>query len=134
MSFTTAPVIDLLIRIKNAYMVRKAKVEGVTYSKFKIKVLELLKKAKFISDWKIEEVWSKKSITIELFDQWDYNELTPVIKVYSKPSRKYYLWYKEIKWVAWGRGIWLISTSKWLMFTHEAKEQKIWWELIAEIY
>ncbi len=134
MSFTAAPVIDLLIRIKNAYMVRKISVEGVIYSNFKIKLLELLKRSKFIADWQIEKVWSNKFINIELFYEWDYNELVPVIKIYSKPSRKYYIWYKDIKWVAGWRGVWLISTSKWLMFTHEAREQKVWWELIAEIY
>lgn len=134
MSFTNAPVIDLLIRIKNAYMVRKNSVEWVTYSKFKVKVLELLQSAKFIYNFEVKEEDGKKFIQVGLYDKWDYNELIPIIKVYSKPSRKYYVWYKDIKGVAGGRGIWLISTSKGLMFSHQAKEQKIGWELIAEIY
>jgi hypothetical protein len=27
-----------------------------------------------------------------------------------------------------------MSTNQWLMAAHEAKQNKLWWELIAEIY
>jgi ribosomal protein S8 len=43
MSYVNAPIHDLLIRIKNAYMARKILVEWVSFSNFKQQVLELLK-------------------------------------------------------------------------------------------
>lgn len=58
----------------------------------------------------------------------------PEIKFYSKPSRPWYISHKDIHAVAGGKGIWIMSTNQWLMASHEAKLQKIWWELIAEIY
>jgi small subunit ribosomal protein S8 len=58
----------------------------------------------------------------------------PVVKFYSKPSRPWYVSYKDLKSVASGRGIGLISTSEGLMPTHVAKQKKLGGELIAEIY
>lgn len=134
MSFVNAPVHDLLIRIKNAYMARRRTVEWVVYSKFKGQVLELLKRFKFIDSFEIIEEWSKKFVTIHLHVTWNMNEDVPAITFYSKPSRRWYVSRQELKPVAWWVGIWIISTSQWLMATHEAKKKKIGWELIAEIY
>lgn len=134
MSYTSAPIIDLLIQIKNAYMARKTHLTGIVASNFKLKVCELLKKAKFILDFSVHSEWNKKTLSIDLLHSSLMNEVVPEIKLFSKPSRKYYIPYEEIKWVAWGKWVGLISTNKGLMFTHEAKELKLWWELIAEIY
>ncbi len=134
MSYTWAPIIDLLIQIKNAYMARKSHIGNITSSNFKLKVCELLKRAKFIADFSVVSDGNKKTLEIELLQSSLMNEVVPQIKLFSKPSRRLYTGYEDIKGVAGGRGIWLISTDKWLMFTHEAKAQKLWWELIAEIY
>lgn len=134
MSYTSAPIIDLLIQIKNAYMARKYHLWNIVASKFKTKVCELLKKSKFIKQYDIVTEGNKKTLVIDLIDSTNMNEVVPEIKIYSKPSRKYYLGREDIKWVAGWRGIGLISTDKGLMFTHEAKALKVWWELIAEIY
>ena len=55
MSYVNAPIHDLLIRIKNAYMARKTAVNGVVYSKFKVKVLDLLKEDHFVKGYEIVE-------------------------------------------------------------------------------
>lgn len=135
MSFVNAPVHDMLIRIKNAYMARRENVKPIICSKFKCEVLKLLKKYWFIKDFEIQEdTASKKYIVVHLNEVNDPINDIPVIKFYSKPSRPWYVWYDDIKSVAWWRWIWILSTSKWLMASHEAKSNKIWWELIAEIY
>ncbi len=135
MSYVNAPIHDLLIRIKNAYMARKNEVEGVTFSNFKVKILELLKQYKFINDFKInDENGKKKTIVVHLKSVVDPVNDIPEIKFFSKPSRPWYVSYKDIKRVAGGKGIGIISTNQWLMAAHIAKEKKLWWELIAEIY
>lgn len=134
MSYTSAPVIDLLIQIKNAYMVRKTRIDNVMYSTFKATVCQLLQRAKFIHSFEIIQDGNKKSLQIELLQTTNMNEAVPNIKLFSKPSRRYYVGYEEIQWVAWGKWIGIISTDKGLMFTHEAKAQKLWWELIAEMF
>jgi small subunit ribosomal protein S8 len=58
----------------------------------------------------------------------------PNVKFFSKPSRPWYVGYKDLKLVAWGKGIGIISTNQGLMATHVAHEKKIGGELIAEIY
>ncbi len=132
--YVNAPIHDLLIRIKNAYMARKDSVEWVVYSKFKDKILLLLKKYNFISDYSVHSDWNKKYLSVSLNSISNSIDGIPNIKFYSKPSRSWYVWYADLKSVANWKGIWIISTNKWLMAVHEARKLKIWWELIAEIY
>jgi len=134
MSFVNSPVHDLLIRIKNAYMARLNKVNGVMYSNFKKDLLELLKKYKFVKDYEILQDWNKRTIRVLLHDVVDPVNDIPSIKFYTRPSKRWYISSANIKWVAWGRWIWIISTSKWLMASHEAKKLNLWGELIAEIF
>lgn len=135
MSVTNAPIHDLLIRIKNAYLARRQDVKDVIYSNFKKEVLDLLKRYNYILDYKvIEQENNKKFLSIQLKEVVDPVNDIPVIKFISKPSRRMYIWYESIKSVAWWRGIWIISTNQWLMAAHEAKAKKLWWEIIAEIY
>lgn len=125
MSFVNAPIHDLLIRIKNAYMARRTQVDGVVYSNFKVNVLELLKQYGFILSYDVVTEGSKKTISITLKEVEDEINDIPVIKFYSRPSRRWYISYKEIKSVAAGRGIGIMSTSQGLMPTHIAKQKKI---------
>lgn len=134
MTYINAPIHDLLIRIKNAYMARKTSVEWVPFSNFKVKILELLKLYGFVQLFVIKEIDGKKFINISLKRVLNPVEDVPHIKFFSKPSRPWYISYKNINLVAGGKGIGIISTNQWLMPTHVAKEKKLWWELIAEIY
>lgn len=135
MSYVNAPIHDLLIRIKNAYMARKIVVEWVVFSNFKHQVLELLKQYGFVKDCEIVDAGNgKKTLTIHLKSVKDPINDIPKVKFYSKPSRAWYVRYKDIKSVAGGKGIWIISTNQWLMAAHTAKQKKLWGELIAEIY
>ena len=105
MSYVNAPVHDLLIRIKNAYMARKTNVDNITFSKFKVNVLDLLKRYNFIKSYEIIEKNNKKSINVLLKMVENPVNDVPEIKFYSKPSRPWYISYKDIKAVAGGKGI-----------------------------
>lgn len=130
-----APIHDLLIRIKNAYMARRRTISGVWYSRFAESVLQLLKQYKFIEGYTVsDEENNKKFITISLKEVKNPVQDIPVIRFFSKPSRRRYVSYKDLKPVAWWQGIGIISTSKGLLPTHEAKKQQVGGELIAEIY
>jgi small subunit ribosomal protein S8 len=100
MSYVNAPVHDLLIRIKNAYMARKTTISGVTFSKFKVNVLDLLKRYNFIKDFEIQDNEGKKSIKIVLKPVENPINDIPEIKFFSKPSRPWYVSYKNIRVVA----------------------------------
>ncbi len=133
MSFVNSPITDLLIRIKNSYMARRRKIEWVWYSKFKVEILSLLKRYNFIENFELNKD-ENNSISIFLHEVRDPSEDIPVVKIFSKPSRRHYVWASEIKKVAGWRWIWIISTNKWVMASHEAYSSKLWWEYIAEIY
>lgn len=134
MTYINAPIHDLLIRIKNAYMARKTSVEDVPFSNFKINILELLKQYGFVQAFAIKEDGIKKYINITLKRVINPVDDVPNIKFFSKPSRPWYISYKNITSVAGGKGIGIMSTNQWLMPAHVAKQKKLWGELIAEIY
>lgn len=134
MTYVNAPIHDLLIRVKNAYMARKTIIEWVVFSNFKVNILDLLKRYNFVKSFDIIEDGNKKTIIVHLNVVHDPIDDIPEVKFYSKPSRPWYVGYKDIHAVAGGKGLGIISTSKWLMATHVAKKQKLWGELIAEIY
>jgi len=134
MTYINAPIHDLLIRIKNSYMARKTSVDAVPFSNFKVKILELLRQYGFVQNFEIKEDGKKKFINIILKRVVNPVDDVPNIKFFSKPSRPWYVSYKEIKLVAGGKGIGIISTNEWLMPTHVAKQKKLGGELIAEIY
>lgn len=134
MTYINAPIHDLLIRIKNAYMARKTSVEDVPFSNFKVNVLELLKQYGFVQKFDIKTDGIKKHINVTLKRVIDPVNDVPNIKFFSKPSRPWYVSYKDITLVAGGKGIGIISTNQWLMPAHVAKQKKLGGELIAEIY
>jgi len=117
-------------------MARKTIVEGVVYSTFKADVLTLLRQYEFIKNFDIiqEKDSPKRFITIYLKKVVNPVDDIPHVKFFSKPSRPWYVGYKDLKLVAGGKGIGLISTNQGLMATHVAHEKKIGGELIAEIY
>lgn len=129
-----APTQDLLIRIKNAYMSRKTIVDDVVHSKFLESIVDLLKKYKFVREYTVIEDGNKKFLKIFLHEVVNPVQDIPVVRLFSKPSRRWYVSYKDLRPVAWGRGIGIISTSKGLMPTHVARKLKVGGELIAEIY
>ena len=134
MSYVNAPVHDLLIRIKNAYMARRTTVDGVVYSKFKANILDLLKQYGFVKDFSIQGTDSKKEISIELKKVVNPVNDIPSVKFYSRPSRPWYVGYIDLKSVAGGKGLGIISTNQGLLPAHVAKQKKLGGELIAEIY
>lgn len=77
---------------------------------------------------------NKKRITVYLKPLTNEVDDVPVIKFFSTPSRPWYVGYKDLKQIAGGKGIGIISTSEWLLPTHLAKKKKLWGQLIAEIY
>ncbi|OGK28169.1 30S ribosomal protein S8 [Candidatus Roizmanbacteria bacterium RIFCSPHIGHO2_02_FULL_39_9] len=121
-------VIDLIIRVKNGYLSRKETIH-VLFSKTNEEVLQKLKTLGFIKSFKKVE----RDIIVELL----YKEKMPSftdVKIFSKPGRRYYVSYKELKPVLGGLGYSLLSTSKGIMTNKEARKQKTGGELLFELW
>jgi len=126
------PTSDMLIRIKNA---QKAGHEAVSmpFSKFKFAVAKILEKNGYVGNVSKRGKKIKKFIEAILL----YKDKTPrisAIRIISKPGRRVYMSFKDIRPVRQGYGIAIISTSKGLMTDKEAKKEGVGGEVIAEIW
>ena len=121
--------IDLLIKIKNAQMARKKTVK-TSFSKMDFNVAELLERQNIIKKVEVRGRSQKKILEIELKDE-------PVIhglKLLSRPSRRLYASYKEIRKPKGGYGLLVLSTPKGIMTAHEATKQKVGGQLLFELW
>ena len=129
----TDPITDMLNRISNAQAVKHETVE-IPFSKFKLKIIEILKSKGFILDFKKRE---KKGTGVIRINLKYTSEGTPAIsgfKRVSKSGQRIYKKTKEIRKVKGGYGQAIISTSKGLMTNKEAREQKLGGEVLCEIW
>ena len=127
------PVGDMLTRIRNGQM-RSLKKISIPFSKFRLKILEVIKKEGFIVDYFLEENELKiKSVKVLL----KYYEGQPVIreiKRVSKPGRRVYSKAISIPKVKNGLGVAILSTSKGIMSDTEAIKNNLGGEIICRVF
>jgi|TARA_B110000438_G_scaffold252236_1_gene257156 small subunit ribosomal protein S8 len=131
MSFVD-PIGDMITRIRNAQMRSLNKVK-IPSSKFRIRILDVLKKEGYISDYKIENESNIGIIMVDL----KYDNGLPVIKEInriSKPGRRIYAKADSIPKIQNGLGVAIVSTSKGIMTDNEARNQKIGGEIICKVF
>ena len=132
MSFTD-PVADMIARIRNANL-RSLSSVSIPSSKFRAKILEVLKEEGYISDYKLLLDKRKKgSIIVDL----KYYNGLPVIKEIrrvSKPGRRIYTKADSIPRIQSGLGIAIVSTSKGIMSDNDARLKNIGGEIICKVF
>ena len=127
------PVGDMLTRIRNAQMrlLNNVKIPG---SKFRAKILDVLKREGYISDYKIVGVSKNlESLSVDL----KYSNGLPVIKEInrvSKPGRRIYAKANSIPKIQNGLGVAIVSTSKGIMSDDEARNKKVGGEIICRVF
>ena len=129
---STDPIADLLTRIRNAIMVGKTEVR-VPSSKLKVTVAQELKKAKYLSDVKVESA-KPRDILVITINKPGENATINEIKRLSKPGRRVYVGAAEIPKVKSGRGLVLVSTSKGVITGSDAAKQRLGGELLLSVY
>ncbi len=129
----TDPVGDMLTRIRNGQRAGKASVTAPA-SKFKKAILDVLKSEGFIRGYKEVELRAGVSeIEIEL-KYYEGQAVIKTLKRVSKPGRRIYSAPSDIKRVANGLGVSIISTSKGVLADADAKAQNVGGEVICEIF
>ena len=127
------PVGDMITRIRNGQM-RLLNNIKIPSSKFRTKILEVLKQEGYISDFKfLPGSNNKGTISVDL----KYNNGLPVIKEInrvSKPGRRIYASADSIPKIQNGLGLAIVSTSKGIMSDDEARNQKIGGEIICRVF
>ncbi len=128
----TDPIGDMIARIKNA-QVRNHKKVDLPSSKFKIKILDILKAEGFIIDYKINEENNKSTVKVDL----KYHSGNPVISTFqrvSKPGRRIFSSAESLPKINNGLGIAIVSTPKGVMTDIDARKQKVGGEIICKVF
>ena len=132
MSFVD-PIGDMITRIRNAQMRLLNKV-NIPNSKFRVKILEVLKQEGFISGYKlVSDTKTKGNLTVDL----KYSNGLPVIKEIkriSKPGRRVYARATSIPKIQNGLGLAIVSTSKGIMTDNDARSKNIGGEIICRVF
>jgi small subunit ribosomal protein S8 len=125
------PIIDLIIRIKNAYMTKNDTLM-TPHSSYREAVLKKLQDMKYIKSYSVEGDVIK-TIEVELSYTKGVPALTDV-KLVSKPGKREYVSYTDLRSVMNGMGVSFLSTSKGIMTNHEARKAKLGGELLFMIW
>jgi small subunit ribosomal protein S8 len=125
----TDPIADLLTRIRNAVKARQLKTV-VPHSRMKVAILGVVKKRKFIQDFKV--VKNGDFSEIEITFNPEMKDLN--LKRISKPGQRIYVAKGDLKSIHYGYGISVISTPQGVMAGDEARKAGIGGEFLCEVW
>ena len=127
------PIGDMISRIRNAQM-RLLNNVKIPSSKFREKILAVLKKEGYISDYKLlSDTKNKDSLSVDL----KYYNGLPVIKEIkrvSKPGRRIYARATSIPKIQNGLGLAIVSTPQGVMSDNEARIKNVGGEIICRVF
>ena len=127
------PIGDMITRIRNAQM-RKLNNVKIPSSKFREKILDVLKQEGYIADYKLlSDSSNKGSLSVDL----KYSNGLPVIKEIkrvSKPGRRVYVRATSIPKIQNGLGLAIVSTSIGIMTDNDARSKNVGGEIICKVF
>ena len=125
--------LDLLTKIKNGQAVKK---EGVKlpYAEMDFVIAELLAKHKFVESASKKGRMPKRVLDVKLKYDEDGKGAVQGVRVLSKPSRRLYAGYKDLRPIRQGYGLLVISTPQGIMDGKSARKQKLGGQLLFEIW
>ena len=127
------PISDMITRIRNAQMrlLNNVRIPG---SKFREKILDVLKQEGYIADYKsLSDSDNKDSLSVDL----KYSNGLPVIKEIkrvSKPGRRVYVRATSIPKIQNGLGLAIVSTSIGIMTDNDARTKNVGGEIICKVF
>ena len=127
------PIGDMITRIRNAQMrlLNNVRIPG---SKFREKILDVLKQEGFIADYKLlSDSSNKGGLSVDL----KYSNGLPVIKEIkrvSKPGRRVYVRATSIPTIQNGLGLAIVSTSIGIMTDNDARSKNVGGEIICKVF
>jgi small subunit ribosomal protein S8 len=132
----TDPVSDFLTRLRNA---AKAQHHDVTMpsSNLKREIARILKEQGYIEDWAVHAARENRpgeEITVTLKYTEERRPVITGLQRVSRPGRRSYVDRDHIPRIQGGMGTAIISTSKGLMTGHDARQEGIGGEVVAEVW
>ena len=127
------PLGDMLTRIRNAQQRRRPKVVTPA-SNLRVRVLDVLAEEGYIRGYtRVDRKEGASEIEIEL----KYTNGQPAIREIervSKPGRRVYSQVRDLRSVANGLGVAILSTPKGVMSDTRAREEKVGGEILCNIF
>ena len=127
------PIGDMITRIRNAQLRALYNVK-IPSSKFRAKILEVLKQEGYISNYKLlPDSKNKSSLVVDL----KYYKGLPVIKEIkrvSRPGRRVYARADSIPKIQNGLGLAIVSTSMGIMSDNDARMKNVGGEIICRVF
>ena len=127
------PIGDMITRIRNAQLRTLYNVK-VPSSKYRAKILEVLKQEGYISNYKLlPDSKNKNSLVVDL----KYYKGLPVIKEIkrvSRPGRRVYARADSIPKIQNGLGLAIVSTSMGIMSDSDARMKNVGGEIICRVF
>ena len=130
----TDPVADLLTRIRNACMEKHEKVE-VPASRLKANIVRVLKDEGFIKNFRLVRD-DNGHVSIKIFLKYDDKGESVIrgIRRVSKPGIRKYAGMESVPRVLGGVGISILSTSKGVLASQKAVQNKVGGEILCEVW
>ena len=126
-------IADSLTRIRNAAQ-RRLDVTTLLHSKTIEATVAILVNKGYLESFKVKENGNKKTIKVVLKYDENGNSVINEVKRISKPGRRVYKGYQDIKNFKSGFGTLVVSTNKGVLPNDEAYRQKVGGEVICSIW
>ena len=145
----TDSIADMLTRIRNANRIESPAVD-MPSTKVKVTIAQVLKDEGFITDFQVgklaktddgrttfqTETGDKDQKVLRIFLKYgpDGERVIRRIQRVSKPGRRLYCSYKQLKPVLQGMGISVVSTSRGVMSDRKARAERLGGELLCYVW
>ncbi len=129
----TDPIADMLTRIRNAVILEKLTVD-MPASKLKIGIAQVLRDEGYIWDWELVPARHTNLLRLHLKYGPNGERVIQRIERVSKPGRRVYCGYKELKPVSSGMGIHVVSTNRGVMSDRQARARKLGGEVLCRVW
>lgn len=129
----TDPISDALTMIRNASRVKKERVD-LKASKLMTEVLKILRKEKFIHDFRLIEDKKQGILRVYLTKQSEPTRRIGKIVRVSRPGLRSYTKKDAIPTVLNGLGICILSTPQGVMTGEDAKKRGVGGEVLCKVW
>jgi len=127
------PISDMLTRIRNAGMARKAETV-MPSTKILVAIARILKDEGYIADYRVIEKTPQNQLVVTLRYGSDKRHTIREIRRVSKPGLRIYAGKDDIPRVKSGLGIAVVSTPQGVMTGYEARRRGIGGEVLCTVW
>ncbi len=129
----TDPIADMLTRIRNAVRIERTYIE-MPASIMRRGIAQVLKDEGYIWDYEVLDTVPAKTLRLHMKYGPNGERLINRIDRVSKPGRRVYKGYRDLRPVLNGMGIQILSTPRGVLSDRRARVEKVGGEVLALIH